>query len=186
MEKKSGMAPMEKKPGMAPVEKKPGLKIKVSPLAAGLTLGVGAALVQAYFDVFPPVADGFCFICHPRDLVNWVSNALFGTEWAVSAMSSVYPVLTLVGVMLGAFVASLLAKEFKWRPARDRIKHFALGFVTVICGILLAACPIRIVLQSAYGDPLGIVGWVFVIVGVVTATLFLRWRATRATEKGGK
>jgi len=163
-----------------------GIKVKVSPFAAGITLGVGAALVQAYFSVFPPVADGFCFICHPRDLFNWIANALFGTEWAVSAMSSVYPALTLVGVMLGAFTAAALAKEFKWRAAHDRVKHFVLGFITVLFGILLAACPIRIVLQSAYGDPLGIVGWVFVIIGVVAATFFLRWRAARAAEKGGE
>jgi len=162
---------------------KTGMKLKVSPLAAGITLGIGAALVQAYFAVFPPVADGFCFICHPRDLFNWVANSLFGTDWSIAAMSVPYPVLTLVGVMLGAFVASLLAKEFKWRPARDRLKHFALGFVTVIFGIFLAACPIRIVLQSAYGDPLGVVGWICVIIGVVTATLFLRWRANRAAER---
>jgi len=160
------------------------MKLKVSPLAAGITLGIGAALVQAYFSVRPPVADGFCFICHPRDLFNWIFNTLFGTDWSVSAMSVPLPVLTLVGVMLGAFVASLLAKEFKWRPARDRIKHFALGFVTVVFGILLAACPIRIVLQSAYGDPLGIVGWICVITGVVAATFVLRWRARRAAEKG--
>jgi len=159
------------------------MKLKVSPLAAGLALGIGAALVQAYFHVVPPVADGFCFICHPRDLVNWIANSLFGTDWTISAMSAAFPVLTLVGVMLGAFVASAMAGEFKWRPARERIKHFALGFVTVTFGILLGACPIRIVLQSAYGDPLGIVGWVFVVVGVVVATLLMRIFARRAAER---
>jgi len=163
-----------------------GLKLKVSPLAAGITLGVGASLVQAYFKVFPPVADGFCFVCHPRDLFNWVANSLFGTDWTVSAMSVPLPVLTLVGVILGAFVASCLAKEFKWRPARERIKHFALGFATINFGLLLGACPIRVVLQSAYGDPLGVAGWICVMLGVVVATLAMRWFATRAAEKGGE
>ena len=160
--------------------------LRVSPLAAGATLGVGAALVQAFFRVVPPVANGFCFVCHPRDLFNWVSNSLFATDWPVSAMSMTYPVLTLAGVMLGAFVAAITAGEFKSRPARDRIKHFALGFVAVNFGILLAACPIRIVLQSAYGDPLGIAGWVSVIAGVVAATFVLRRQALRAAERDDK
>jgi len=182
MAKKTGMT--DKKPES--VAKKPGLRLKVSPLAAGITLGVGAAAAQAYFHVFPPVADGFCFVCHPRDLLNWIVNTLFGTEWSISGMSATLPVLTLVGVLLGAFVASMLAKEFKWRPARERLKHLALGFVTINFGLLLGACPIKIVLQSAYGDPLGVAGWVFVIIGVVTATLFLRWSATRSVERSSK
>ena len=155
------------------------MNLRVSPLAAGATLGVGAALVQAYFRVIPPVANGFCFVCHPRDLFNWLSNLIFATDWSVSATSMKYPVLTLIGVMLGSFVAAITAKEFKSRPARNRIRHFLLGFVTVIFGILLAACPIRIVLQSAYGDPLGIAGWIGVIAGVSAATLVLRRQALR-------
>jgi putative flippase GtrA len=134
--------------------------------------------------VAPPVADGFCFICHPVDLFNWISNALFGTNWTVSGMSMAFPVLTLVGVMLGALVASVLAGEFKWRPARERVKHFVLGFLTVNFGILLGACPIRVVLQSAYGDPLGLAGWIFVIIGVVVATIISRKFATRLVKRG--
>jgi len=155
------------------------MNLRVSPLVAGITLGVGAALVQAYFRVIPPVANGFCFVCHPRDLFNWLSNSIIATDWSVSATSMKYPVLTLVGVILGSFIAAITAKEFKNRPARERIRHFILGFVTVNFGLLLAACPIRIVLQSAYGDPLGIVGWIGVIVGVVAATLILRHQALR-------
>jgi len=162
------------------------MNLRVSPLVAGATLGVGAALVQAYFRVIPPVANGFCFVCHPRDLFNWISNSILATDWSVSAMSMTYPVLTLVGVMLGAFVAAKTAKEFKSRPARDRIKHFVLGFVAVNFGILLAACPIRIVLQSAYGDPLGMAGWIGVIAGVVAATFVLRRQALRAAERNDK
>ena len=98
-------------------------------------------------------------------------------------MSTTYPVLTLVGVMLGAFVAAITSGEFKSRPARDGIRHFVLGFAAVNFGILLAACPIRIVLQSAYGDPLGIAGWFGVIAGVVSATFLLRRLTLRATER---
>jgi len=158
-------------------------EINVSPLAAGITLGIGAALVQAYFKVAPPVANGFCFVCHPRDFVNWIANSAFGVDWPVSVMSYMFPVLTLVGVMLGSFTATVMAKEFKWRAARDRVKHFSLGFITVNFGILLGACPIRVVLQSAYGDPLGITGWIFVSIGVIGAILVLRRYAERAIER---
>ena len=34
--------------------------MKVTPFLAGMVLGVGAALAQAYFQVIPPLAYGVC------------------------------------------------------------------------------------------------------------------------------
>lgn len=159
-------------------------KLKVTPLVAGLVLGLGAALVQAYFKVIPPLANGFCFVCHPRDLVNWISNALFHTGWDVSMVSLVFPVLTVVGVVLGSLTASARNGEFKLRPARHRVKNFVYGFLMINFGLLLAACPIRIVLLSAYGDPVGLAGWLSIVLGVAAVTILVRFNARRSANRG--
>jgi len=50
-------------------------------LITGLTMGVMAAVAQGYFEVQPPVGLGVCAITHPSNLVNWVVNNVFGTEF---------------------------------------------------------------------------------------------------------
>jgi hypothetical protein len=53
--------------------------VHFSPLSAGLVLGFGAALVQAYFKVIPPLAYGICMVCHPKDLFNWIADHMLKT-----------------------------------------------------------------------------------------------------------
>lgn len=158
--------------------------IKVTPFWAGLVLGVGAATAQAYFNVFPPVANGFCMICHPRDLFDWVVNHLFGTEWPVSMVSTIYPLMTVLGVLAGASLAAWRNKEMRFTPVKGWWKHVAYGLLSAIFGLLLAGCPIRIVLLSAYGSPLGFVGWASVALGVISMTLIVRWWQRRAAASG--
>jgi len=145
---------------------------------------VGAAFVQAYGNVIPPVANGICLICHPRDLLNWLANATAGFDWPVTTASIVHPFLTVVGVLVGACFAAWRNGELKARPARGRLRYFVLGFLSLQFGLLLAACPIRIVLLSAYGSPLGFAGWAAVGVAVVATTLVVRYRARRSVGGG--
>ena len=154
-------------------------KVKVSPLKAGLVLGFGAALVQAYFKVIPPVAYGVCLVCHPKDLFNWLANNILGTNWPVSVASTVLPLLTVVGVVLGSLVAAYQHGELRLRPARQQLFYFINGFLMMNFGLILGSCPIRIVILSAYGNLIAIVGWACVIVGVLIATLALQWKAKR-------
>ncbi len=55
--------------------------VRVSAWTAGLIMGLGAAFIQAYLKIIPPPAYGICFVCHPKDLLNWVADHLFGTDW---------------------------------------------------------------------------------------------------------
>jgi hypothetical protein len=157
-----------------------GRKVNVNPLVAGLVLGFGAALVQAFFRVVPPVAYGVCLVCHPKDLVNWLAERLVGVDWPYSVVSTTAPVLTVVGVVLGALVAAYQHGELKLRTARQPLFQFINGFLMINCGLFLGSCPIRIVLLSAYGNLIGVVGWVCVVLGVIAATAALRWTARRA------
>jgi hypothetical protein len=153
--------------------------MNVTPFRAGIVLGLGAALVQAYFKVIPPLAYGVCMVCHPRDLFNWIADHLFGLSWPYSMASTIWPVLTVVGVLLGAFVASARHGELGLKPARQPLYLFLNGFLMINFGLILGSCPIRIVLLSAYGDWSGIIGWACVVIGVLIATSILRWNARR-------
>lgn len=156
--------------------------MNVTPLRAGLVLGLGAAIVQAYFKVIPPVAYGVCMVCHPKDLFNWGADQLFGLNWRYSIASTNWPLLTVVGVVLGALVASAQHGELKLRPARQSWFFFLNGFLMINFGLILGSCPIRIVLLSAYGDWAGIIGWICVVLGVLLASALLRWNARRAVR----
>jgi len=160
-------------------------KVNVSPLEAGVVLGFSAALVQAYFKVIPPVAYGVCMVCHPRDLVNWLADHLLKIEWDYSLASNAWPLLTVVGVVLGAMVAARQHGESFVRPSRQRWFYFVNGFLMMNFGLILGSCPIRIVLLTAYGDLLGVVGCICIILGVVLGTMSLRWSARRSAARGG-
>jgi hypothetical protein len=160
-------------------------KLNVSPFAAGVAVGVGAALVQAYFKVIPPNAYGVCMVCHPKDLVNWIADHLFGTDWGYSVASDIWPLLTVVGLSLGALVAARQNGELRLRSSRQPLFFFVNGFLMINFGLILGSCPIRVILLTAYGSLTGIVGWVCVIVGVLAGILFLRWNAHRITNQKG-
>jgi hypothetical protein len=158
-------------------------QVKVSPLQAGLVLGFGSAIVQAYFKVIPPVAYGVCMVCHPKDLFNWLADHLFNLHWGYSLASTNWPLLTVVGIVLGALVAARQHGELHIRSARQPLAYFVNGFLMINFGLILGACPIRAVLQSAYGNLLGIVAWVCIVIGVLVGTWVLRWSAARAVER---
>ncbi len=160
-------------------------RVNVSPLVAGTTLGFGAAVVQAYFKVVPPVAYGVCMVCHPKDLFNWITDRLLGMGWHVSDASALWPILTMVGLVLGATVAAYQHGELKLRPARQPAFYFTCGFLMINFGLMLGSCPIRIVILSAYGNLLGIAGWICVVAGVLIGIAAMRWNARRAVEREG-
>lgn len=162
------------------------MTIKLSRLAdsvffAGLVLGIGAALVQAYFRLVPPMAYGVCMVCHPKELVNWVADHLLNTHWGYSLASVNAPILTVVGVLAGALIASVRHGEFHLRPARQPALYFVFGFLMINFGLILGSCPIRIVLLSAYGSVMGLIGWGLVIAGVGVGVVALRWVTNRST-----
>ena len=151
--------------------------IKMSAMQAGLIMGGGAAFIQAYLKIIPPPAYGICFVCHPKDLFNWVSDHIFGTNFGNVTVSVDWPVLTVVGVVLGAFIAAKQHGEFHLEDAREPFFHFMTGFAVINFGLILGSCPIRIIIVSAYGSLIGIVGYACMILGIVLGSLWLRNRA---------
>jgi Sulphur transport len=151
-------------------------------VTATLTGVVGALLAVlggSVFDVRPPDAYGLCMACHARDLVNWTINVAASTQLTVAPASLVFPVLTPVGVLLGALLAARSNREFRWQRPEHPLKTFVYGIVVMNCALLAGGCSIRLLLRTSAGETLGMVGFGALAAGVILATHWLRWSATR-------
>ncbi|AEF96749.1 cytochrome c [Methanotorris igneus] len=144
--------------------------MRISPLVAGLIGGFSAALLQAFFKVSPPPAYGICIACHTRDLVNWIVNAISGSTLFVAPVSKVFPVLTVVGIFVGAFIAANVHKEFKIKQTHNPIVGFVLGVLVVIFALLMGGCPLRETIRTAYGDVIALISLIAMFAGVIVAS----------------
>ena len=153
--------------------------IRVTAVHTGFAAGLLAVIAGAVFDVHPPEAYGLCMACHARDLVNWTLNDLAGTHLTVAPASVVFPVLTTIGVFLGALVGATSSGEFRWRTPESSWRTFVYGALVMNFALLAGGCSIRLLLRTAAGEALGMTGFGGLIAGVTSATLWLRWRATR-------
>jgi hypothetical protein len=153
--------------------------VRVTAVSMGVVAGILAVLAGALFEVRPPEAYGVCMACHGRDLVNWTVNAFAGTQLTVAPASLVFPVLTTIGVFLGALLAATTSGEFRWWSPESSARSFVHGLLVMNFALLAGGCSIRLLLRTAAGEAAGLIGFGGMVGGVVLATLWLRWRATR-------
>jgi vacuolar-type H+-ATPase subunit I/STV1 len=154
----------------------------VTIIVAGLTTGILAALAQILFNVYPPYAYGVCVACHARDLVNWLVNAGTGSTLAVAGVSVAAPVLTVVGLIVGAYIASAKNREFKFKTTKHPIKMFIYGFLVMVFALILGACPLRTILRVAYGDIIAVIGFIAIAAGVILSAGIIKWSAQRGLK----
>jgi len=153
--------------------------MRVNAVFMGIAAGILAVAAGALFSVRPPEAYGVCMACHGRDLVNWTINMLFHTRLEVAPASLVFPVLTTIGVVFGALIGAKTSREFRWRNPENPAKAFAYGVLVMNFALIAGGCSIRLLLRTAAGDALGLLGFGGMIAGVALSTFWLRWRATR-------
>ena len=153
--------------------------VRVSALAWGMVAGLLAVVAGSFFAVRPPEAYGICMACHGRDLINWGINRLLDTNLTVAGASRVFPLLTTVGVLIGAFAGAVTSGEFRWQTPDNPLKTFAYGALVMNFALLAAGCSIRLALRAAAGELLGMVGFGAFIVGAALATLWLKREALR-------
>lgn len=153
--------------------------VRITATTTGIVAALLAVLAGSLFDVRPPDVYGLCMACHARDLVNWIVNATAGTRLTVAPVSLVFPVLTPIGVVLGAMVAARVNSEFRLQTPDHPLKTFVYGIVVMNCALLAGGCSIRLLLRTAAGETLGIIGFGALASGVILATVWLRWRAAR-------
>jgi hypothetical protein len=145
-------------------------------LIAGLVTGLWAAIAVGIFAMNIPEAFGICGISHPRDMIDFVFNKLLGTNFFLSNYSLVIPVLTYVGIVLGAAISAYQKKELRLRSVPDRASPVIYGFAVANFGMLMGFCSVRAVMLLAYGNLLAVPGLIGILIGVVVACRFVKWR----------
>ena len=143
-----------------------------NPLLVGLAIGILAAFVQVLLiSAGGPEAYGFCVACHTRDVVNDGVNAVAGTKLAIAAISqnAILPVMTVIGVLIGAFASAKYYTEFKTKTgnAVSYIWYLLGGLFFMIFALFMGGCPYRIGLRIGYGDVVALIGLVAIVAGVL-------------------
>lgn len=131
-------------------------------ILTGLIIGALSALLVKFGN---PVNMGICVACFLRD----ISGALgFHSAGVVQFIRP-----EIIGLILGAFIASLAFKEFKSVGGSSPITRFFLGVCVMIGALVFLGCPLRMVLRIAGGDLNAIVGLVGFTAGIVIGIFFL-------------
>src|SRR5260370_12623337 len=133
--------------------------IRVTALQLGIVAGVLAVVAGPFFDVRPPQAYGICMACHARDLLNWTITRAAGTHLTVAPASLVFPVLTVIGVLLGALLASTTSKEFRWSSPDNSLETFIYGALVMNSALLAGGCSIPLPLRAAAADTARLLGF---------------------------
>jgi uncharacterized protein len=129
---------------------------------AGAFIGVVAAFLQHEGN---PGNMGFCMACFERDIAG--SLGLF-------AKGPAYMRPEIPGIILGAFAASLMFKEYKAKTGSAPSIRFILGFFSMIGALVFLGCPWRAFLRLAGGDWNAIIGIAGLTVGVFIGSFFLK------------
>lgn len=150
-----------------------------SPVVYGIVAASVAAAAGQWLGVSPPAAYGLCSACHGRDLADWILNHTEGTKLFVTAAGAKWPLLTVVGLVLGSNLAARRNGEFGSINIGGNVRQFAYGAIVMCAALFVGGCPTRILIRTGYGDVAGAVALSGVAAGIALATLSLRWAARR-------
>jgi Sulphur transport len=145
----------------------------------GVVTGLLAVAVGEFLQVSPPAAYGLCSACHGRDLADWVLNNVEGKHLFVTAAGANWPLLTVVGLVIGSFAAARRNGEFGSINIGGNVRQFGLGAVVMGAALFVGGCPTRIIIRAGYGDLAGVLALGGVAAGIVIATISMRWVARR-------
>jgi len=132
-------------------------------IVVGAVIGIGAALLQ-YFGNPPNM--GICVACFERDIAGALG---FHRADVVQYLRP-----EIMGLVLGAVVAALIAGEYKPRGGSSPLIRFFLGIFAMMGALVFLGCPWRTLLRLAGGDGNAILGIAGLIVGIFIGVLFLK------------
>ncbi|HQO66018.1 MAG TPA: YedE family putative selenium transporter, partial [Spirochaetales bacterium] len=136
---------------------------KAGIIVTGAVIGVLAALLVKLGN---PANMGVCVACFERD----IAGAL-GLHRA-AAVQRLRPEIP--AFILGSFVASLLAREWKPRTGSAPLARFVLGAFSMIGALVFLGCPWRAWLRLAGGDMNAVFGLLGLFAGVLVGIVFLK------------
>lgn len=129
---------------------------------AGGAVGLAAVLLTLLGN---PANMGFCIACFLRDIV--------GACGMHSAAVVQYVRPEIIGLVLGACIMSIAAKEFRAKAGSSPALRFVLGAVVMIGALVFLGCPLRMVLRLAGGDLNALTALIGFAVGIWIGTRFL-------------
>lgn len=80
----------------------------------------------------------------------------------------------IVGIVLGAFVISLITKEYRSTSGSSPMIRFVLGVIMMIGALVFLGCPLRMLIRMSAGDLNSYVALVGFVLGVWTGTIALK------------
>ncbi len=155
-----------------------------NPVVLGFLVGILAAVIQGLLiSAGGPEAYGFCVACHTRDLAIFAFNSVTGTKLALAPLSqnAILPVLTIIGILTGGFIAAKYYQEFRTKTA-SAVSYFWYligGIFFMAFALFMGGCPYRTGLRTAYGDVVALIGLVAIIAGVVIGIKIATVKAER-------
>ncbi|MCG8401453.1 MAG: YedE-related selenium metabolism membrane protein [Firmicutes bacterium] len=132
-------------------------------ITAGGVMGVLAVTLAVLGN---PANMGYCIACFLRDITGGI-----GLHRAAPVQ---YIRPEIIGLVLGAFVASLATREFRATGGSSAFTRFTLGFVAMIGMLVFLGCPLRAILRLSGGDLNAVVGLLGLVAGVVIGISFLK------------
>lgn len=138
-------------------------KEKTAIAVSGVLIGI-IAVALVYFG--NPANMGFCIACFLRDTA--------GALGFHSAAPVQYLRPEIIGLVLGAFLLSLVSKEFRPKGGSAPVTRFVISIFVMIGCLMFLGCPFRMILRLAGGDWNAIFGAVGFTAGILLGVVFLK------------
>ena len=132
-------------------------------LLTGVVVGVAALVLTAMGN---PKNMGFCIACFERDIA--------GALGLHSAAKVQYIRPEIIGIVLGALIAALAAREFRAKAGSSPASRFVLGLFVMIGALVFLGCPLRMVIRLGGGDLTAVAGLLGFLAGILVGVVFLK------------
>ncbi|MCT4662389.1 MAG: YedE family putative selenium transporter [Tissierellales bacterium] len=131
-------------------------------ILTGSIVGLIAVLLVKFGN---PANMGFCIACFIRDIAG-------ATGFHRAAVVQ-YLRPEIIGLVLGAFIASKISGEFSSKGGSSPFTRLILGALVMIGALMFLGCPLRMVLRIAGGDLNAIIGLFGFIAGILVGVKVL-------------
>lgn len=132
-------------------------------LLTGVVVGIAALVLTAMGN---PKNMGFCIACFERDIA--------GALGLHSAAKVQYIRPEIIGIVLGAAIAAVCAKEFRAKAGSSPACRFVLGMFVMIGALVFLGCPLRMVIRLGGGDLTAVAGLLGFLAGILVGVVFLK------------
>jgi hypothetical protein len=139
------------------------MKTIITIIGTGAIVGVLAVVLVQLGN---PANMGFCSACFERDIAGAMG---LHQGWAMSWFRP-----EIMGIVIGAFLAALIFREFRPQGGSAPMARFILAFFTMVGAMCFLGCPLRMMLRLAGGDMNAVVAFFGFIAGIWGGVLLLK------------